>query len=311
MKQVGELVVAKNRLGVLATAADDPSLAEVSDRIARLVSGMQAEVIASRMTPVGEVFERFPRLVRDLARDLGKRIRFEVEGEEIELDRSILDEIGDPLLHLIRNAADHGIEAPDVRVEAGKPPEGRILLVATRERNSVTLRVSDDGRGIDRTAIAAKARREGATDVVNAPGEGESVTDDVLLRVLARPGFSTAQAVSGVSGRGVGVDVAMTRVRQLGGTIEIRSEMGKGTTFLIRVPLTLAIVRALLARRRRRALCGAAGLRGGNGGVRSARGDGAPEPRGAGGARPGHPDRAPARPRRQPGPRRRRPGGRR
>ena len=247
MKQVGELVVAKNRLGVLATAGDDPSLAEVSDRIARLVSGMQAEVIASRMTPVGEVFERFPRLVRDLARDLGKRIRFDLEGEEIELDRSILDEIGDPLLHLIRNAADHGIEAPDVRVQAGKPPEGRILLAATRERNSVTLRVSDDGRGIDRTAIAVKARREGATDVVTAAGEGESVTDDVLLRVLARPGFSTAQTVSGVSGRGVGVDVAMTRVRHLGGTIEIRSEMGKGTTFLIRVPLTLAIVRALLA----------------------------------------------------------------
>src|SRR6185295_18105112 len=156
----------------------------------------------------------------------------DLEGEEIELDRSILDEIGDPLLHLIRNAADHGIEAPDVRVLAGKPPEGRILLAATRERNSVTLRVSDDGRGIDRTAIAAKARREGVTDVVTAPDEGESVTDDVLLRVLARPGFSTAQSVSGVSGRGVGVDVAMTRVRHLGGTIEIRSEMGKGTTFL-------------------------------------------------------------------------------
>jgi two-component system chemotaxis sensor kinase CheA len=246
MKQVGELVVAKNRLGVMAAAGEDPALAEVSDRISRLVSGMQAEVIASRMTPVGEVFERFPRLVRDLARDLGKRIRFDLEGEEIELDRSILDEIGDPLLHLIRNAADHGIEAPEVRAGTGKPPEGRILLAATRERNSVTLRVSDDGRGIDRAAILAKARREGA-DAAVAPGDAESVSDDHLLRVLARPGFSTAQAVSGVSGRGVGVDVAMTRVRQLGGTIEIRSELGKGTTFLIRVPLTLAIVRALLA----------------------------------------------------------------
>ena len=130
--------------------ADDPALAELSDRISRLVSGMQAEVIASRMTPVGEVFERFPRLVRDLARDLGKRIRFDVEGEEIELDRSILDEIGDPLLHLIRNAADHGIESPESAAAAGKPPEGRILLAAARERNSVALRVSDDGRGIDR-----------------------------------------------------------------------------------------------------------------------------------------------------------------
>jgi two-component system chemotaxis sensor kinase CheA len=242
MKQVGELVVAKNRLGALAGGLDDPALAEVSDRIGRLVSGMQAEVIAARMTPVGEVFERFPRLVRDLARDLGKRIRFDVEGEEIELDRSILDEIGDPLLHLIRNAADHGIESPEVRARAGKPPEGRILLTATRERNSVTLRVSDDGRGIDRSAIQAKARREGAADSAD-----DLASDDLLLRVLARPGFSTAHAVSGVSGRGVGVDVAMTRVRQLGGTIEIRSELGQGTTFLIRVPLTLAIVRALLA----------------------------------------------------------------
>lgn len=242
MKQVGELVAARNRLGVLAARFDDPALAEQSDRISRLVSEMQAEVIAARMTPVGEVFERFPRLVRDLARDLGKRIRFEVEGEEIELDRSILDEIGDPLLHLVRNAADHGIEMPETRVRAGKPAEGRILLSATRERNSVALRVSDDGAGIDRAAILAKTRRD-------APGEPtpDALSDDLLLRLIARPGFSTAQAVSGVSGRGVGVDVAMTRVRALGGTLEIGSEAGKGTTFTIRVPLTLAIVRALLA----------------------------------------------------------------
>jgi two-component system chemotaxis sensor kinase CheA len=242
MKQVGELVVAKNRLGVLASGSSDPALSEVSDRIARLVSGMQAEVIAARMTPVGEVLERFPRLVRDLGRDLGKRIRFDVEGDEIELDRSILDEIGQPLLHLIRNAADHGIESPEQRAAAGKSEEGRILLSASRERNYVALRLSDDGRGIDRDAILAKARREGLID-----GSADVLSDDLLLRVLARPGFSTAEAVSGVSGRGVGVDVAVTRVRALGGTIEVRSEMGRGTTFTIRVPLTLAIVRALLA----------------------------------------------------------------
>src|SRR6476469_2937174 len=243
MKQVGELVVAKNRLGVMAAHSDDPALVELSDRISRLVSGMQAEVIASRMTPVGEVFERFPRLVRDLARDLGKRIRFDLEGEAIELDRSMLDEIGDALLHLIRNAADHGLESPEIRAAAGKPLEGRILLAAARERNSVVLRVTDDGRGIDRGAILAKARREDAA----AGADGDALTDDALLRVLARPGFTTAHAVSGVSGRGVGVDVAMTRVRQLGGTLEIRSDVGKGTAFQIRVPLTLAIVRALLA----------------------------------------------------------------
>jgi two-component system, chemotaxis family, sensor kinase CheA len=243
MKQVGELVVAKNRLHAIAAASGEAELGEVSDRVGRLVAGMQAEVLAARMTPVGEVFERFPRLVRDLARDLGKRIRFEAEGEEIELDRSVLDEIGEPLLHLIRNAADHGIERPDARAAAGKPEEGRILLSAARERNSVALRVSDDGRGIDRGAILAKARRDGLADAAT-----DTLSDDLLLRVLARPGFSTASAVSGVSGRGVGVDVAMTRVRALGGTLEVRSELGRGTTFTVRVPLTLAIVRALLAR---------------------------------------------------------------
>ena len=243
MKQVGELVVAKNRLTALSLEAGDPILTELSERISRLVSAMQTEVLAARMTPVGEVFERFPRLVRDLSRDLGKQIRFDMEGEEIELDRSILDEIGEPLLHLIRNAADHGIEPPGA---AGQPPasrpKGRILLSATRERNTVALRVVDDGRGIDRERILAKARREGA-----ATDDADTLTDDLLVRVLARPGFSTAQTVSGVSGRGVGVDVAMTRVRALGGTLEVRSELGRGTTFLIRVPLTLAIVRALLA----------------------------------------------------------------
>jgi two-component system chemotaxis sensor kinase CheA len=241
MKHVGELVVAKNRLGALSTESGDPTLLELSGRISRLVSAMQGEVLASRMTPVGEVFERFPRLVRDLSRDLGKRIRFDMEGQEIELDRSVLDEIGDPLLHLIRNAADHGIEAPEQRLAAGKPAEGRILLSATRERNSVALRVTDDGRGIDRKLILAKARREGG-----AGEEVDTLTDDLLVRVLARPGFSTAETVSGVSGRGVGVDVAMTRVRALGGTLEVRTEVGRGSTFLIRVPLTLAIVRALL-----------------------------------------------------------------
>lgn len=240
MKQVGELVVAKNRLTTVSSESRDPVLTELSERISRLVSAMQGEVLAARMTPVGEVFERFPRLVRDLSRDLGKQIRFDMEGEEIELDRSILDEIAEPLVHLIRNAADHGIESPGDRVAAGKPAEGRILLSASRERNTVAIRVMDNGRGIDRDKILAKARREGAA------GDIDALSDDLLVRVLARPGFSTAQAVSGVSGRGVGVDVAMTRVRALGGTLEVRTDPGVGTTFAIRVPLTLAIVRALL-----------------------------------------------------------------
>ena len=241
MKQVGELVVARNRM-VELVRGDGSELAELAGLVSRLVSDLQTEVVAVRMTPVGEVFERFPRLVRDLARDLGKQIRFEAEGGDIELDRAILDELGDPLLHLIRNAADHGLESADERVAAGKPPEGRIRVSAVRERRSVAIRVSDDGRGIDRAAILAKARREGL-----AEAGVDLLTDDLLLRVLARPGFSTAVQVSGVSGRGVGVEVALARARALGGSLEVQTERGVGTTFTLRVPLTLAIVRALLA----------------------------------------------------------------
>jgi two-component system chemotaxis sensor kinase CheA len=230
MKQVGELVVARNRLTDLATASADAAVAPVAERIGRLVTDMQAEIMQARMSPVGEVFERYPRLVRDLARDLGKLARFESEGGEIELDRAVLDEIGDPLLHLIRNAVDHGLEPAAERVAAGKAAEGRITVSASRERNSVAIRVSDDGRGVDRARILERGIRDGLL-----PPETERLTDDLLLRVLARPGFSTAERVSGVSGRGVGVDVAATRVRALG-----------GTTFTVRVPLTLAIVRALL-----------------------------------------------------------------
>ena len=241
MKQVGELVVARNRILALVRG-DGSELAELAGAVSRLVSGLQTEVVAVRMTPVSEVFDRFPRLVRDLARDLGKQIRFEVEGGDIELDRAILDELGDPLLHLIRNAADHGLERAEEREAGGKPPEGRVLLSAVRERRSVAIRVSDDGRGIDRAAILAKAKRDGLAE----PG-AEVLTDDLLLRVLARPGFSTAAKVSGVSGRGVGVEVALGRARALGGSLEVHTEAGKGTTFTLRVPLTLAIVRALLA----------------------------------------------------------------
>ncbi|HEU5048786.1 MAG TPA: chemotaxis protein CheA [Gemmatimonadales bacterium] len=241
MKQVGELVVARNRLVDLATTSAEPALPPVAERIGRLVSDMQSEIMQARMSPVGEVFERYPRLVRDLGRELGKQARFESEGDEIELDRAVLDEIGDPLLHLVRNAVDHGLETAAARLEVGKPAEGRIRVTASRERNSVAIRVSDDGRGVDREKIRARGIRDGIL-----PADTARLTDDLLLRVLARPGFSTAERVSGVSGRGVGVDVAATRVRALGGTLSVTSEEGKGTTFTVRVPLTLAIVRALL-----------------------------------------------------------------
>jgi two-component system chemotaxis sensor kinase CheA len=243
MNQVGELVVARNRLLELAQAEPGGELEALGTRISRLVSDLQSEIIQARMTPVWQVFDRFPRAVRDLARQLGKQVRFEMEGEGIELDRAILDEIGDPLLHVLRNAVDHGIESPEERVAAGKPAEGRVTLSAARERSSVAIRISDDGRGIDRTAILAKAKREGA-----AAADLETVSDDMLLKIIARPGFTTAGQLSSVSGRGVGIDVVLTRVRAHGGTVEIATEPGQGTTFTLRLPITLAILRALLTR---------------------------------------------------------------
>lgn len=241
MKLAGELVVARNRLVEIARDSTDPELGQVGERISRLVGAVQAEVLEARLTPVREVFDRFPRVVRDLARDLGRQVRLEVEGGDIELDRAVLDEVADPLVHLVRNAIDHGIEAPRDRVKAGKAAEGRLRLSASRERNSVAIRVSDDGRGIDRSKILAKAKAEGLVDA-----GADALADDQLLRILSRSGFSTAAVVSGVSGRGVGVDVVMTRIRQLGGAVELVSEAGQGTAFVLRVPLTLAIVRSLL-----------------------------------------------------------------
>jgi two-component system chemotaxis sensor kinase CheA len=243
MSQVGELVVARNRLLELAQHQPGSELEALGARISRLVSDLQAEIIEARMTPVWQVFDRFPRAVRDLARQLGKQVRFEMEGEGIELDRAILDELGDPLLHLLRNAVDHGLETPEERHVHGKPSEGRLVLSAARERSSVAIRIQDDGRGIDRRAILAKAKREG----IVGP-EVELLTDDLLLKVLGRPGFSTAERVSSVSGRGVGIDVVLTRVRAQGGAVEIASTPGAGTTFTLRLPLTLAILRVLTAR---------------------------------------------------------------
>ena len=242
MDLIGELTTARGRLNQLAGDRRDGPLDDVALQISRLSSDLQNEIVQARMTPVWQVFDRFPRLVRDIARQLERHVSFRVEGKEIELDRAILDELGDPLLHLLRNAVDHGIEPSAERRKAGKKEEGEVVLAAVRERASVAITISDDGRGIDRKKILQKAKAEGSVDA-----HVDALTDDQLLRVIARPGFSTAAAVTNVSGRGVGIDVVMSRIRALGGTVEIHTEIGKGTTFVLRMPVTLAIVRALIA----------------------------------------------------------------
>lgn len=243
MSLIGELATARAHLSALSGRRADADLEDVTLKITRLSEELQAEIVQARMTPVWQVFDRYPRLVRDLARQLGKQIDFRVEGKEIELDRALLDEIGDPLMHLLRNAVDHGIEPPEERRAVGKAPEGEIVLSAVRERNAVAIRVRDDGRGIDRRKILELAKARG---VVQADVEG--LTDEQLLRVLARPGFSTAERVSDVSGRGVGIDVVASRLRWMGGTVEVKTDPGHGTTFALRLPPTLAIVRAVLTR---------------------------------------------------------------
>ena len=243
MNLIGELLTARGRLTELSAASADPDLENIAVRVSGLAADLQAEIVSARMTPVWQVFDRFPRLVRDLARKLGKQIALRVEGKEIELDRAILDEIGEPLVHLLRNSADHGLESPDERVAAGKPAEGVIELSAMRERAAVAIRVRDDGRGIDRKEILAQAKELGLVDA-----EVDALSDELLMRVLGRSGISTASEVSEVSGRGVGIDAVVHAVRALGGGIEVDSELGMGTAFTLRLPTTLAIIRALITR---------------------------------------------------------------
>jgi two-component system chemotaxis sensor kinase CheA len=243
MNLIGELVIARGRLTQLATELGHLSLEETVMQSSRLITELRDEITASRMVPVSQVFDRFPRVVRDASRAVGKPVDFVIEGKDIELDRSMLDEIGDSLVHLLRNAVDHGIEPPDARAAAGKPAAGRLVLSAVRDRSAVVIKVSDDGKGIDRERVLERAKRDGLVDASKT-----DLTEDELLRLLARPGFSTAEKVTGLSGRGVGVDAVYTKVRALGGAMDIRSVPGQGTTVLIRLPLTLAIMRALLAR---------------------------------------------------------------
>ncbi|MGI8510920.1 MAG: chemotaxis protein CheA [Gemmatimonadaceae bacterium] len=243
MNLVGELEIARGRLdrelGTGRTETVEAAFAHTS----RLLTELKEEVITARMVPVGQAFERFPRLVRETARTLGKEVDFFLNGSEIELDRSMLDRIGDPVMHLLRNALDHGIESAAERIAAGKDARGRLTLSAQREFGYVLIRVEDDGGGINAEAVLKRALTLGIV-----PADTRHLTESDLLGVLSTPGFSTAAVVTNVSGRGVGLDVVDAAMRIVGGTLDLSTTRGQGTAITLRLPLTVAIVRALLAR---------------------------------------------------------------
>jgi two-component system, chemotaxis family, sensor kinase CheA len=242
MTVVGELVLARNHLVQLAVDHADPTLTSASQGIDRITAELQDGVMKTRLQPIRTALGPFPRVVRDLAVALGKRARIETDGEDTELDRSIVEAIKDPLAHLIRNALDHGIESPEDRVAAGKPEEGVVVVRAYHEGGQVTIEVSDDGRGIDPVAIRTRAIAQGVVGAEHAA----RLTDRQAIDLLFLPGFTTADHVTTVSGRGVGMDVVRTNIERVGGSVDVAGEPGRGTTFKIRIPLTLAIVPALI-----------------------------------------------------------------
>jgi two-component system chemotaxis sensor kinase CheA len=241
---MGELVIARSRLENVAERLADRELTDAVGEVHRISADLQREVMSTRMVPVGNIFNRFPRMVRDLARDLGKEVSFEVDGLDIELDRTVLDEIVEPLVHLLRNSIDHGLEPAADRVAAGKSERGLVRLSAARERDRALVTVADDGRGMDVERIWKAACDRGMV----TPAQREDFTEDDVLALTCTPGFSTAEKATKVSGRGVGMDVVREKVEQLGGTLTIRSRFGAGTEFILSLPLTLAIIQALLVR---------------------------------------------------------------
>lgn len=240
-EDLGGLVTARQELERHAERDTLSPVARAAQVMARRLDTLQDRILHVRLAPLGEVFERIPPIVRDLARQLGKEVTVQVQGEELEVDRAVLDQLAEPLIHLLRNAVDHGLETPEVRRAHGKRPAGSVTLRARRDRDSVVLELSDDGRGIDREGVAARAVAQGILD------SDASLNDDGLLAVLARPGFSTAAAVTDVSGRGVGLDVVASRLHDLGASLSLTTVPGRGTTFVVRLPTRLGIVRALVA----------------------------------------------------------------
>lgn len=244
MALAGELVLTRNALLQSLSSGNPEALAGAAQRVDSLTSEIQDGIMLTRMQPIGSAFGRFRRLVRDLARQLGKRIELEIEGEEVEIDKSVLEAIGDPLVHLVRNAADHGIEPPAQRAAAGKPEAGRLRLRARHAAGKVRIEIEDDGAGIDPERIKAKALEKG----LRTQAELAAMNDKELAMLIFTAGFSTAGKVTDVSGRGVGLDVVLTGLAKVGGTVEIESRPGCGTLFRISLPLTLAIIPSLLVR---------------------------------------------------------------
>lgn len=237
-----EFVIDRARLERISEQTENNDLTETVERIARISADMREMIISLRMVPIEQVFRRFPKMVRDLARSLNKNVRLNISGEETELDRTVIDEIGDPLVHLLRNSLDHGIESPEEREANGKPGEGTIDLKAYYSGNHVFIEITDDGAGINREAVLNKALAKG----VITETESERLTDKEVYELLFASGFSTAETVSDISGRGVGLDVVKNKIESLGGQVEVDSTQGRGTTFTIRLPLTLSIITAML-----------------------------------------------------------------
>lgn len=250
MNLVGELVLGRNRLIKIGTQLEqnhesDPQVRVLSETLAQLnlvTTDLQLAVMKTRMLPIKKVFAKLPRMVRDLSQKLNKQVHLEMRGEETELDKSVADEVGDPLVHLVRNAIDHGIETPAERQAKGKPGEGQLTIAASQEGNSIVIRINDDGRGIQVEKIKAKALAKGLI----SEAELAAMEHREILNLIFLPGFSTAEQVTDVSGRGVGMDVVRTNIRKINGTVDLESEVGKGSQIIIKLPLTIAIIQALM-----------------------------------------------------------------
>ena len=240
--QIGELLIARNRLDTILRGVEGKALREVMAAISRTVSAMQENVMAARLVPVDEIFQKFPRMVRDLAREEQKEIDLKIDGRDIELDKSVLDAVSEPLIHLLRNAVGHGIERASERERSGKGRRGTIKLAARRAENHILIDVEDDGSGIDLDRIKDIAARKGFV----RPEDEAQMSDADVMKILFSNGFSSAEDVTGLSGRGIGLGVVRAAARELGGSVDVSTEKGKGTRFSMTLPLTTAIVQTLL-----------------------------------------------------------------